>query len=81
MPTIFRYSGYRFFFYSNEGDPLEPLHVHVIKGENVAKFWLDPEIVVSQSYGMNSSELTKLAKIIDDHRDLIRKAWDEHFNS
>ena len=81
MPTIFRYRGYRFFFYSNEGDPLEPLHIHVIKGGNVAKFWLEPETVVAQSYGMTSSELTKLAKIVDNHRDLIRKAWNEYFNS
>ncbi|MCP4109321.1 MAG: DUF4160 domain-containing protein [Desulfobacteraceae bacterium] len=32
--------GYRFFFYSNEGNPLEPLHIHVRKGEAVAKFWI-----------------------------------------
>jgi len=28
MPVVFRYRGYRFFFYSNEGDPREPLHIH-----------------------------------------------------
>lgn len=40
MPVVFRYRGCRFFFYSNEGVPKEPLHVHVQKGEAVAKFWL-----------------------------------------
>ena len=29
--------GYRFFFFSNEGDPLEPLHIHVQNGEKQAK--------------------------------------------
>lgn len=29
MPTVFRDGGFRFFFYSNEGDPREPVHVHV----------------------------------------------------
>ena len=81
MPTIFRYRGYRFFFYSNEGEPREPLHIHVIKGGNIAKFWLEPEISVVQSYGMTPAELTKLAKLVDSHRDLIRKAWNEYFNS
>ena len=81
MPTVFRYRGYRFFFYSNEGDPLEPLHIHAIKGKNVAKFWLEPEIAVAQSYGMTSPELTKLAKIVDERSDLIRKAWNEYFYS
>ncbi len=33
MPVVFRYKGYRFFFFSNEGDPLEPMHVHVRRGE------------------------------------------------
>ena len=80
MPTVFRYRGYRFFFYSNEGDPREPLHIHVIKDEKVAKFWLEPTIAVAQNYGMNPAELTKLAKIIDEHRELIREFWDEHFN-
>ena len=28
MPVIFRYKGFRFFFYSNEGNPREALHVH-----------------------------------------------------
>ena len=80
MPTVFRYRGYRFFFYSNEGNPLEPLHIHVIKGEKVAKFWVEPEIAVAQNYGMNSSELTKLGEIINKHKELIREFWDEHFN-
>lgn len=80
MPTVFRYRGYRFFFYSNEGDPLEPLHIHVVKGENIAKFWVEPKIAVAQNYGMNPSELTKLAKIINERKELIREFWNEHFN-
>ena len=38
MPIVFRYKGYRFFFFSNEGDPREPMHIHVRKGEASAKF-------------------------------------------
>ena len=81
MPTVFRFKGYRFFFYSNEGDPLEPIHVHVIKGENIAKFWVEPEIAVAQNYGMNPSELNKLVKIVFDHKDLIKESWNEYFNN
>ena len=29
--------------FTQEGDPLEPLHIHVRKAECVAKFWLEPE--------------------------------------
>ncbi len=80
MPTILRYKGYRFFFYSNEGDPSEPLHIHIRKGENVAKFWLEPSISVAQSYGMTSSELHKLSKAVKDNVELIKRAWDEYFD-
>jgi len=80
VPTVFRYKGYRFFFYSNEGAPREPLHIHVIKGENVAKFWVEPEVSVAESYGMKASELKMLSKVVKEKEDLIREAWNEYFN-
>jgi len=38
MPTILRDDGYRFFFYSDEGNPPEPPHTHVRQGGDEAKF-------------------------------------------
>ena len=38
--AIHIFEGYRIGFYSNERD--EPPHVHVIRADNEAKFWLDP---------------------------------------
>ncbi|CAN5482799.1 hypothetical protein BH11BAC1_BH11BAC1_09180 [soil metagenome] len=38
MPTILLINGWRFFFYSNEGN--EPIHIHVQKAESEAKFWI-----------------------------------------
>jgi hypothetical protein len=38
MPKIFEIEGYRGFFFSNEGTPQEPVHIHVKKGEGEAKF-------------------------------------------
>jgi len=80
MPAILRHKGYRFFFYSNEGDPSEPLHVHVRKGESVAKFWLEPTITVAESYGMTSSELGRLSKVVKENAELIKRAWNEYFD-
>ncbi|MEO5324957.1 DUF4160 domain-containing protein [Mesorhizobium sp. CC13] len=39
MPVVFRHKGFRFYFFSNEGDPREPMHVHVGKDGVDAKFW------------------------------------------
>jgi hypothetical protein len=40
MPVVFRYKGFRFFFYSNEGNPREPVHIHARGEGGEAKFWL-----------------------------------------
>ncbi|MBN1975142.1 MAG: DUF4160 domain-containing protein [Sedimentisphaerales bacterium] len=81
MPAVFRYKGYRFFFYSNEGDPREPLHIHVVKADKVAKFWLESEVSVAESYGMTSAELKMLAQVVDERRDLINEVWNEYFSA
>jgi len=80
MPVVFRYKKYRFFFYSNEGNPLEPLHIHVRKGKSVSKFWMQPQISVAEAYGMKSSEIRKLMKIVEENKALIEKTWNEYFN-
>jgi hypothetical protein len=79
MPIVFRQKGYKFFFYSNEGDPLEPLHIHVRKGEAIAKFWLEPRMELAESYGLDSSELNELMDIAQDNKEAIRRYWNEHF--
>ena len=82
MPVVFRYKGYRFFFFSNEGDPLEPVHVHVQKAEKIAKFWLlKKEVALAESYGFKSSELTELIKVIAQNENMIMERWNEYFNS
>lgn len=42
MPVVFRWKGFRFHFFSDEGDPREPIHIHVTKAGHNAKFWLYP---------------------------------------
>jgi hypothetical protein len=81
MPKVFEWNGYKFFFFSNEGYPIEPLHVHVRKGENIAKFWIDPEITLASSYGFTPKELSTLELLIVERREEIRRKWNEYFNS
>ena len=79
MPTIFRYKGYRFFFFSNEGYPNEPVHIHVRKGSQVAKFWLVPEVILEHSYEMSPSELKELEGVIRENHESFKEAWDAYF--
>ncbi|MHB1292395.1 MAG: DUF4160 domain-containing protein [Sulfuricella sp.] len=79
MPVVFRYKGPRFFFYSNEGNPREPLHIHV-RGEGCeAKFWLTPMVRVADSDGFDSRTLRELAEVVEQNVELIERSWNEHF--
>lgn len=42
MPQIFKVGPYTVFFWANESDPLEPLHVHVAEraSQNATKIWI-----------------------------------------
>ena len=79
MPTVFHYEGYRFFFYSNEGSPREIIHIHVIKGDGEAKFWLEPDVTLARSYGFDARNLARLARIVGERRQEIEGARHEHF--
>lgn len=80
MPKIFEWNGYKFFFFSNEGIPREPCHVHIRKGEKSAKFWINPYVSLVYSHDMTSKELLGLEKLIHENIDGFRRKWDEHFS-
>ncbi len=80
MPVIFRWRGHSFFFFSNEGDPREPLHIHIRKGERLAKFWITSQVSLAESYSFSSKELRCLAKIIENRKKEIVRRWNEHFS-
>lgn len=78
MPTVLRVKGYRFFFFSLEGQ--EPPHVHVEAAEKFAKFWLTP-VSLAKSRGFRSGELTEIQRIVEENRDLFEEKWHEHFGN
>lgn len=80
MPVVFRYKGYRFFFFSNEGDPLEPIHSHVRRGEAAAMYRISPQISLAESYGMNAAELSDLMRVAEKNKELIERYWNEHLH-
>lgn len=79
MPAVFRYKGFRFFFYSNEGSPREPVHVHVRSGSSEAKLWLEPQVRIAASFGFDASTLRELVEVAQSNRTLIERTWHEYF--
>jgi hypothetical protein len=78
MPTIFRTRGYRFFFFSLEGN--EPPHVHIEQAEKFAKFWLDPVSLV-KSKGFRSKQLAEVQSIIEENKTLFLEKWNGYFSN
>ncbi len=77
MPTVLRSGRYRFFFFSNEGQ--EPPHIHVKAGGDEAKFWLSP-VALAANYGFNAHELNEIQQLVDEYRELLLEAWNEHLS-
>lgn len=77
MPKIFEKEGFRFFFYSNEHDPI---HVHVRYGDGESVFIIGDIIELRESYGMGLKELSKARLLAEEHKTLIMDKWNEHFN-
>ena len=78
MPTILRVGPYRFFFYAGDRD--EPIHVHVEREDNIAKFWIEP-VRLQRSGGFRRPEIIRISKIIEENRTEIVEAWHEYFGS
>ena len=76
MPTVLRTGPYRFFFVSH--DRGEPPHVHVRRENNVAKYSLDPVVLVD-SGGFGRAELNRIAALTGEHRDFFLEQWNEFF--
>ncbi len=77
-PTVFRYKGYRFYFFSREE---EAMHVHVYCADGEAKFWIEPDISLARNWALSASQITELRNVVKEHRDEIARAWREHFRS
>lgn len=79
VPVVFRWEGIRFFFYSNEGNPREPLHVHAEGQGGEAKIWLVPGVQVAESIGFDRRTLLDMVTVVEQRREEIERAWHEHF--
>lgn len=75
-PTVFRDGPYRFFFFSREES--RP-HIHVSHPAGEAKFWIDPRIELAANYGLSARQIARVVRLVEEHEDEIRTAWERHF--
>jgi Domain of unknown function (DUF4160) len=78
MPTVLRWKGYRFFFYSADG--WEPPHLHVVKESREAKIWLN-DLTIAVNIGYSAKELNKIIRKTREERDTFLAAWHDYFGA
>ena len=55
-------------------DDHEPAHVHVFKGGNRVRVYLDP-ITFEDNYGFNERELRRIRRLVELHMERIQRQW------
>ncbi len=85
MPQLFRVGSYIIYFWSNEHDPLEPVHVHIAEGKatpNGSKVWITSSghaLKANNKANISERVFNKLVKMIEANSDVIIEQWKEHF--
>ncbi len=72
MPTVLRAGPYRFFYYAS--DSQEPVHVHVERDANVAKYWLYP-VSLQSAGGFRRVELARIETLVRQHEPYLKESW------
>ena len=86
MPQLLRFGPYRIYFWSNEGLPLEPIHVHISNGipnAEATKIWITQNkralIANPNDKRISAKVLNRLVEMIEAQSDDIIAAWIERF--
>jgi len=85
MPQLFRIGSYIIYFWSNESDPLEPIHVHIAEGRasaNATKIWITSTgkaLLCSNSSKIPQRTLRTMMKVIEANSSDIIDKWYEQF--
>lgn len=77
MPTVLEIKGYKFKFYSNEND--ERAHIHVAKGNGIAKIWLHPTVREEYSYNFTVREQRDIRRIVSENLNTLIREWNAYF--
>ena len=85
MPQLYRIGPYILYFWSNESDPLEPLHVHITEGQasaNATKIWITSTgkaVLCNNMSRIPERILSRIIRFVEANSKDIEEKWIEHF--
>jgi len=81
MPKVFDLGPYSVYFWVGEGNPLEPVHVHVTEGvpsPDDTKFWITRSggaILCHNKGNLTLKKLREIQAVIESQHKLISEKW------
>lgn len=81
MPQIFRIGSYIVYFWPNENDPLEPVHVHIAEGKataNATKVWISSSgkaLLCNNASRIPQKKLQSFMRVIEANSKKIIDKW------
>ena len=87
MPQIFKIGSFWVYFWSNENDPLEPVHVHVSQGvpsANATKIWITSAgrcYLCHNNSRIPQKTLRNIMMIIEARSEEVISKWTSFFGS
>lgn len=87
MPRVFKIGSYWIYFWANENDPLEPIHVHVSEGSptgNATKIWITKArkcLLCNNNSQIPQRTLNNIMAIIEARADEVVEKWINFFGN
>lgn len=85
MPQVFKIGSYWVYFWANENEPLEPVHVHVAEGApkpNGTKIWITKSgkcLLANNNSHIQERVLANIVRIIEARSGEIIAKWTDFF--
>lgn len=87
MPQVFKIGSYWVYFWSNENEPLEPVHVHVSEGlpsQSATKIWITASgktYLCHNNSKIPQTTLRNIMRILEARSSEIISKWKDHFGT
>ena len=86
MPQVFKLGSYWVYFWTNENNPTEPIHVNISEGKpvpNATKIWITKDgrcSLANNNSKIPTVILNKLMRVIEARSTEIIEKWESYFN-
>ena len=85
MPQVFKIGSYWVYFWTNENERLEPIHIHVCEvhpKQNSTKIWITKSgkcLLCNNNSKIPDKTLRNIMRIVESQSSMVIKMWLDYF--